>query len=115
MAELAVQYSPRPIPWKFHRDAHGKQIDAGKANVILMVRAIDKDTLEPVHGLVTSVIDPPPFGDDPNDLRFNTNEPQHVTLFQITSHERPPGQSPFIAPEVEVTADGYEGVSLILR
>lgn len=114
MAELLVRYTPHPIRWNFHKDTQGKQIDAGRAHVNLIVRAVDKETLVPVEGRVTSIPIPPPFGDDPNNLDFNTNELQNLTLVQATSTELPHGVPPFVDPEVQVTANGYETVSLVL-
>ena len=115
MAQLLVTNDPLPIPWVIHHDPHGHQTTAGKARVVLTVRAIDGDTFAPVAGMVDSVIIETPLVDDPNDLHFKTNEPQNLVLVQMTSREVPHGHPPiFDFPSVKISADGYEDAFLML-
>jgi hypothetical protein len=112
---LLVTYDPLPIPWVIQHNPQGHQTAAGKARIVLTVRAIDGDTFAPVTGRVDSVIPPTPLVDDPNNLHFNTNEPQNLVLQQTTSHEVPHGNPPiFDFPSVKISADGYEDAFLML-
>jgi hypothetical protein len=117
MPELQVTYEPRPIPWMIHRDHLGKQTRPGSAEVTLTVSAVDANSGAAVSGSVVSNPSSDPLGltDDPNALNLQTNTPQQVRLLQVTSDEVPPGQPPlYLAPSVQISADGYEPAFLTL-
>ncbi len=113
LKQLIVSYEPNPIPWSTPGH-HLKQQGPMHADVVLTVHAVDEETLQPVDATVTSFSDPA-FVDDPNFLNFPTNVPQTLVLFQASSHEGPLGSILYFAPDVQVSAPGYDDFVLTLN
>ena len=111
LKQLIVRYEPKPIPWitPAHLLGHEmKQQEPLKAFVELTVFAVDQETLLPVDATVNSPAKPD-FIDDPNFFNFPTNVPQTLVLIQASSSiDAPVGFKLYFAPDVQVSAPGYD-------